>query len=71
MTFPGFRSKRIPITNNPKHMNKEYLETFSKYERGLIISPQSLAPIMLGNMNKVKNEIIIPLQKFLLNIFDF
>ena len=31
-------------------MNKEYLETFSKYERGLIISPQSLAPIMPENM---------------------
>jgi hypothetical protein len=57
MTFKRFLSIRIPITNNPKHMNKEYLETSSKYERGLIASPQSLAPIMPGNMKIVRNEI--------------
>ena len=70
MTFSGFLSIKIPIANNPKHINNEYLEILSKYERGLITSPQSFALIMSGNMKTVKNEIITPLQNILLSIFD-
>jgi hypothetical protein len=70
VTFQGFLSIRIPITNNPKHINNEYLEILSKYERGLITSPQSFALIMPENTKTVRKEIITPLQNVLISIFD-
>jgi hypothetical protein len=70
VTFQDFLSIRIPITNNPKHINNEYLEILPKYERGLITSPQSFALIMSGNMKTVRSEIITPLQNILISIFD-
>jgi len=69
--FQGFLSIRIPITNNPKHINKEYLEISSKYERGLIATPQSLAAIVHGNMKKARSEIRTQSNILLLSILDF
>ena len=38
-------------------MSNEYRETSSKYESGLIGTPQSLASIMPENIKIVRNEI--------------